>query len=57
MDIYATYSWKTWFKSMTLPELKKLRERWLRNWRYYKGHELDIMTWNKEQLDKVIENR
>ena len=56
-EFRKTYSWDTWFKSLTVKQLQSTRETWYRAFLRSKGHERNIMMWDIAQIDAAITRR
>jgi hypothetical protein len=54
---FSKYSWETWFRSLTLPELRSLADSWWKIIQYAEGHELLVMRWDQQQLHREIMRR
>ena len=51
---FGKYSWDKWFERLTLDELQALSDRWFWAIQRSNGHELLVMRWNQQQLNRAI---
>lgn len=54
MSDFGNYDWTKWFESLTTEELQALRDRWFWAIQRSNGHELQVMRWNQQQLNRAI---
>jgi len=54
---FDVYSWDTWFKSLTLKQLRDVRDAWSRAAARSKGFEREVLEWDIGQVGQAIMQR